>query len=146
LDIRHQTGERDFETVRAAYAESGLHASATPFIADMAAEYRMADLIVCRAGATTIAEVTACGKPCLFIPFPYAVDDHQRRNAEALLKKDACFLLLEKELTSEALAGMIRQLIADPELLRRTGDAARSLARLDAALIIVDEMTKSHTV
>jgi len=143
LDIRHQTGERDFTEVRDAYEQSGLHASATPFIADMAAEYHRADLIICRAGATTIAEVTACGKPCLFIPFPHAVDDHQRRNAEALLKKDACFMLLEKELTETALAGMIRELIVDLALLRRTGEAARSLARLDAARIIVDEMTKS---
>lgn len=142
LEIRHQTGERDFTAVRDAYEQSGLQASASPFIADMAAEYRWADLVICRAGATTIAEVTACGKPCLFIPFPHAVDDHQRRNAEALLKKQACFMLLEKELTGESLAGMIRELIADPELLRRTGNAARSLSRLDAARIIVDEMTK----
>jgi UDP-N-acetylglucosamine--N-acetylmuramyl-(pentapeptide) pyrophosphoryl-undecaprenol N-acetylglucosamine transferase len=108
----------------------------------MAAEYRTADLIICRAGATTIAEVTACGKACLFIPFPHAVDDHQRRNAEALLKKQACLMLLERELTGERLAALIRELISDPETVRKTGEAAFSLARLDAAKIIVDEMMK----
>ena len=109
----------------------------------MAAEYHKADLIICRAGATTIAEVTACGKACLFIPFPHAVDDHQRRNAEALLKKQACFMLLERELSHERLAAMIRELTSDPETLRKTGEAAFSLARLDAAKIIVDEMIKA---
>jgi UDP-N-acetylglucosamine--N-acetylmuramyl-(pentapeptide) pyrophosphoryl-undecaprenol N-acetylglucosamine transferase len=143
LEISHQTGEADCAAVRAAYKDSGIHSNLQSFISDMAAEYKQADLIICRAGATTIAEVTACGKACLFIPFPHAVDDHQRRNAEALLKKQACFMLLERELTGERLAGIIRELINDPETLRHTGEAAFSLARLDAARIIVDEMTKS---
>jgi UDP-N-acetylglucosamine--N-acetylmuramyl-(pentapeptide) pyrophosphoryl-undecaprenol N-acetylglucosamine transferase len=110
----------------------------------MAAEYAAADLIICRAGATTIAEVTACGKACLFIPFPHAVDDHQRRNAEALLKKDACFMMLERELTGITMAESILTLAHDKALVRRTGDFAFSLARLDAAQIIVDEMMKLH--
>lgn len=143
LEICHQTGEKDGPEVRAAYAKSGLHSSVQPFISDMAAQYRAADLIICRAGATTIAEVTACGKPCLFIPFPHAVDDHQRRNAEALLKQQACFMLLERELTGEGMAGMIRELINDPETLQRTAAAAFGLARLDSASIIVNELTKA---
>ena len=140
LAITHQTGEKDCADVTTAYLEAGVEALATPFISDMAAEYARADLIVCRAGATTIAEVTACGKACLFIPFPHAVDDHQRRNAEALLKKDACFMMLERELTGETLADFICRLAADPVLVSRTGEAAFSLARLDAARIIVDKM------
>jgi UDP-N-acetylglucosamine--N-acetylmuramyl-(pentapeptide) pyrophosphoryl-undecaprenol N-acetylglucosamine transferase len=143
LEICHQTGEKDCAEVRAAYGNSGIPSTVQPFISDMAAEYRTADLIICRAGATTIAEVTACGKTCLFIPFPHAVDDHQRRNAEALLKKQACFMLLERELTHERLAAMIRELMNDPETVRITGEAAFSLARLDAAKIIVDEMIKA---
>jgi UDP-N-acetylglucosamine--N-acetylmuramyl-(pentapeptide) pyrophosphoryl-undecaprenol N-acetylglucosamine transferase len=142
LEICHQTGENDFPAVRDAYRESGMTATAHPFIGDMAAEYRTADLIVCRAGATTIAEVTACGKACVFIPFPHAVDDHQRRNAEALLKKQACLMLLERELTGERLAGTIREAMADTASLREMGAAAFGLARLDAARIVVDEMTK----
>jgi UDP-N-acetylglucosamine--N-acetylmuramyl-(pentapeptide) pyrophosphoryl-undecaprenol N-acetylglucosamine transferase len=140
LEICHQTGEKDFATVRSAYQASGIPATVQPFIGDMAAEYQRADLIICRAGATTIAEVTACGKPCLFIPFPHAVDDHQRRNAEALLKKQACYMLLERELSGVRMAAMIKELLNTPEALRKTGEAAFGLARLDAAQIIVDEM------
>jgi UDP-N-acetylglucosamine--N-acetylmuramyl-(pentapeptide) pyrophosphoryl-undecaprenol N-acetylglucosamine transferase len=143
LEICHQTGEIDLSAVQAAYAKIGIAAEVQAFISNMADEYHKADLIICRAGATTIAEVTACGKACLFIPFPHAVDDHQRRNAEALLKKQACFMLLEKELSGESLAGTIRELIGDPALLQQTGEAAFGLARLDAAQIIVDEMIKS---
>jgi UDP-N-acetylglucosamine--N-acetylmuramyl-(pentapeptide) pyrophosphoryl-undecaprenol N-acetylglucosamine transferase len=138
--ITHQTGENDHAEVTAAYRAAGGEATVTPFISNMATEYAKADLIICRAGATTIAEVTACGKTCLFIPFPHAVDDHQRRNAEALLKKDACFMMLEQELTGSSLAQHILTLAEDPNLVRRTGELAFSLARLDAARIIVDEM------
>lgn len=140
LSIVHQTGEKDCAEVTAAYLAAGVEAVVTPFITDMAAEYAKADLIICRAGATTIAEVTACGKACLFIPFPHAVDDHQRRNAEALLKKDACFMMLERELSGETLAESVCTLAGDPDLVFHTGEAAFSLARLDAARVIADEM------
>jgi UDP-N-acetylglucosamine--N-acetylmuramyl-(pentapeptide) pyrophosphoryl-undecaprenol N-acetylglucosamine transferase len=143
IRITHQTGAKDLDTVTEAYRRTGINAQETAFISDMAAEYRKADLIICRAGATTIAEVTACGKACLFIPFPHAVDDHQRRNAEALLKQDACFMMLEHELTGETLAETVRTLAKDPDLVRRTGELAFSMARLDAASIIVDEMMKA---
>jgi UDP-N-acetylglucosamine--N-acetylmuramyl-(pentapeptide) pyrophosphoryl-undecaprenol N-acetylglucosamine transferase len=143
LEICHQTGENDCAETRAAYGNSEISSVIQPFISNMADEYHKADLIICRAGATTIAEVTACGKACLFIPFPHAVDDHQRRNAEALLKKQACFMLLEQELSGERLAGMIRELMNDTELLRQTGESAFCLARLDAAKIIVDQITNT---
>jgi UDP-N-acetylglucosamine--N-acetylmuramyl-(pentapeptide) pyrophosphoryl-undecaprenol N-acetylglucosamine transferase len=142
LQIVHQTGENDCEAVTAGYRTAGVEACVTPFISDMASAYERADLIICRAGATTIAEVTACGKTCLFIPFPHAVDDHQRKNAEALLKKDACFMMLEQELSGESLADTILRLSADIETVQHTGKLAFSLARLDAAGIIVDEMIK----
>ena len=144
LEICHQTGERDCSVVRDAYNGNTIPATVHPFITDMASEYRKADLIICRAGATTIAEATACGKACLFIPFPHAVDDHQRRNAEALLKKQACFMLLEHELTGEHLADVIRDVMNDPELLKETGKQAFGVARLDAAQIIVDKMVKAQ--
>lgn len=140
--VLHQTGDKDLAEVRAAYEQAGIRATVLPFIDDMAAAYRRADLLVCRAGATTLAEVTACGKACLFIPFPHAVDDHQRRNAEAMLKKDAGFMLLERELSGERLAGLVRELASDPERLAAVGSNARSLARPDAAKMIVDEMLK----
>lgn len=140
LAITHQTGEKDFGEVSSAYSKAGIEANVSAFISDMAAEYAKADLIICRGGATTIAETTACGKACLFIPFPHAVDDHQRKNAEALLKKDACFMMLERELSGTTLSDFIQTLAKDPALVRKTGDLAFSLARLDAAKIIVDEM------
>lgn len=140
LVITHQTGEKDRDEVAAAYAAAGLTAAVHPFIDDMAAAYRAADLVICRAGATTIAEVTACGKPCLFIPYPHAVDDHQRRNAEALLKKGAGEMLLERELTPAQLAATIGNFLANPEQLARIGESARGLGRLDAGRVIVDRM------
>ena len=142
LTITHQTGDKDQAAVAQAYREAGLEAEVVTFIDDMAAAYHRADLVVCRAGATTIAEVTACGKPCLFIPFPFAVDDHQRRNAEALLKKGACQMLLELELSGESMAAAVDGLLREPERLAEMGRQARSLARLDAAKVIVDEMLK----
>lgn len=140
LAIKHQTGENDVEAVTAAYGKEGLKAEVQPFIHDMAEAYRWADLVICRAGATTIAEVTACGKACIFIPFPYATDDHQRRNAEALVAKGAGFMLLNRDLSGERLANMIRELMGDRERLKIAGMCARQLARPDAARIIVDEM------
>jgi len=142
LVITHQTGENDLAEVREGYGREGFRAEAIPFIDNMAAAYHVADLIVCRAGATTVAEVTACGKPCIFIPYPYAVDDHQRRNAEALLKKGAGFMLLDRELSGESLARMIMDLIDTPERIAEAGRNAGNLARLDAARVIVDEIIR----
>ena len=140
LSIVHQTGAKDLEEVKAAYGENGVNADVRAFIDDMASAYQKADLIICRAGATTIAELTACGKAALFIPFPHAVDDHQRRNAEALVSNGAGVMLLEKELSGATLAKKIKDMFADPESLRRIGELAFSMARLNAARIIVDEM------
>jgi UDP-N-acetylglucosamine--N-acetylmuramyl-(pentapeptide) pyrophosphoryl-undecaprenol N-acetylglucosamine transferase len=142
LVITHQTGKDDFLLVKTAYQEVGFAAEVRPFIDNMAAEYRKADLIICRAGATTIAEVTALGKACLFVPFPHATDDHQRLNAEALLKKGACEMLLEHEINGVKLATTITRLMDNPTDLHRIGENAAGLARLDAARIIVDEMLK----
>jgi UDP-N-acetylglucosamine--N-acetylmuramyl-(pentapeptide) pyrophosphoryl-undecaprenol N-acetylglucosamine transferase len=143
LAITHQTGENDLTEVGAAYRREEFAGEILPFIDDMAAAYHSADLVICRAGATTIAEITACGKGCIFIPYPHAVDDHQRRNAEALLKVGAGFMLLEQELSGERLATEIKGLMADREQLAVVGRAARNMARLDAAKIIVDRILGS---
>lgn len=140
LSVTHQTGEKDYDEVCRAYQTAGVAADVRPFIDDMASQYRRADLIVCRAGATTIAEVTALGKACLFIPFPHATDDHQRKNAEALLKKGACEMLLEREMSGNGLATAITRLMDDPRELQRIGDNAAGLGRRDAAQVIVDQM------
>lgn len=140
LSVIHQTGEKDLEEVKVGYRRNCIKAEVLPFIHDMADAYHKADLVICRAGATTIAEVTACGKACIFIPFPYATDDHQRRNAEALVAKGAGFMLLNSDLSGESLANMIQELMKNRERLRLAGMCARQLARPDAAEIIVDEM------
>jgi len=142
ITIVHQTGENDFSDVKQAYQNFGVKADVRPFIDDMAREYRRADLIICRAGATTIAEITAIGKACLFIPFPHATDDHQRKNAEALLKKGACAMLPEREMSPERLANVIAGLVDDHAALARMAENAASLAKIDAAQVIVDEMLK----
>ena len=128
--------------VREAYQRENFGARAVAFIDNMAGAYRSADLVLCRAGATTVAEVTACGKACIFIPYPYAVDDHQRRNAEALLKKNAGFMLLDRELTGESLGRLITDLIDNPARIEEAGRNAKNLARLDAAQVIVTEMVR----
>lgn len=140
LFITHQTGEKDHGDVKSAYGSAGFSAEVTPFIDNMAAAYAAADFIICRAGATTLAEVAVSGKACIFIPYPYAADDHQRRNAEALLKEDAGLMILERELTGESLAGQIVRLMQEPELVEKTAANIRKFGQLDAAQVIVDEM------
>ena len=140
LRVTHQTGERDVELVRAGYRKAGLAADVAPFFDDMARRIRQADLIVCRAGATTVAEVTASGKPAIFVPLPTATDDHQRKNAEALAAAGAADLLLEPAMTGRTLAERIVGLAADPDRRRRMAAAARALAKPDAARVIVDRV------
>jgi UDP-N-acetylglucosamine--N-acetylmuramyl-(pentapeptide) pyrophosphoryl-undecaprenol N-acetylglucosamine transferase len=140
LRITHQTGEKDLERVREGYRAAGFQAEVTGFIDNMSQAYGRADLVICRAGATTIAEVTACGKGCIFIPFPFAADDHQRKNAESLLKRDAGLMILEEDLTGERLAAEILLLMEDPERLARMERNALDLAQLDAAQAIVAAM------
>ncbi len=140
LDLRiiHQTGPRDVELVRAAYEKAGLVAEVEPFYDGMGRNIRRADLIVCRAGASTLAEITAAGKAAILVPLPTATDDHQRRNAEALAAAGAAEVLLQSNMTGPALARRILTLIADPGARSRMAAAARTLARPDAARVIVD--------
>ena len=143
LVVTHQTGESDLAEVREAYQREGFDAQVVPFIDNMAEAYARADLVVCRAGATTIAEVTACGKACIFVPYPYAADDHQRKNAEALTTRGAGFMILDRELSGERLAGVLGDLIRSPEKITAAGRNAAKLARPEAARMIVDEMLQA---
>ena len=138
LRIVHQTGERDVAMVRTAYRQAGLQASVEPFLYDMGRQLGQADVVVCRAGATTLAEITAAGKAAVLIPLPTATDDHQRKNAEALSVAGAAELLLQQDLTGPVLAARVLALAGDRERRRRMSAAARSLARPDAAKVIVD--------
>ena len=138
LRVTHQTGERDVEMVRAAYARARLAAEVQPFLHDMGRQLGLADLVVCRAGATTLAEIAAAGKAAILIPLPTATDDHQRKNAEALMEGGAADLLLQRDLTGAALAERILTLAGDSARRERMAAAARALARPDAARVIVD--------
>ena len=138
LRITHQTGERDVEMVRAAYRRAGVSAEVEPFLYDMGRRLRQADVIVCRAGATTLAEITAAGKAAILIPLPTATDDHQRRNAEALAATGAAEVLPQSEATGGVLAERVLALVGDRDARVRMARAARALARPDAAKVIVD--------
>ena len=140
LRIKHQTGPADFEKVKAAYAAAGWneHAEVCSYIDNMMNDFAAADLVICRAGATTTAELIAAGKASIMIPFPYAADDHQRKNAEALQAAGAARMIVQQELSGERLLDEIRALVQDPSELDRMEKASRGLARGDAAVAAVD--------
>jgi UDP-N-acetylglucosamine--N-acetylmuramyl-(pentapeptide) pyrophosphoryl-undecaprenol N-acetylglucosamine transferase len=138
LRFTHQTGERDVEMVRAGYRAAGIQADVEPFFYDMGRQFGHADVIVCRAGATTLAEVAAAGRSAILIPLPTATDDHQRKNAEALAAAGAADVLLQKDATGLTLAHRILALANDEVARIRMAKAARELARPDAARVIVD--------
>src|SRR5581483_8080351 len=133
LLIIHQVGERDSQEAQAAYLQAGVAAEVYPFIENMPEAFARADLLVCRSGASTVAEVTAAGKPAVFIPFPRAADDHQTRNAEALARAGAALLIPEGELSSERLVKTVGELLRDRNRLELMGRAAAKLAHPDAA-------------
>jgi UDP-N-acetylglucosamine--N-acetylmuramyl-(pentapeptide) pyrophosphoryl-undecaprenol N-acetylglucosamine transferase len=138
LVVTHQTGDRDVEMVREAYRRAGLNARVEPFLYAMALEMSGADVVVCRAGATTVAEVAAARKPTIVVPLPTATDDHQRRNADVMARAGASEVIEERDLTGARLADRIIALARSPEVRRRMAQAAGRLARPDAARLIVD--------
>jgi len=147
LRIIHQTGQDDLNYVTDAYRTYGIEAEVLPFIRDMAAAYRDADLVVCRAGATSIAEVTVMGKAAILVPFPFAVDDHQKKNALELVKAGAAMMVEERELTSTDLAETIKKLYYEREVLRDMEMKAARLGNVRAAADIVDnclDLSGSH--
>jgi UDP-N-acetylglucosamine--N-acetylmuramyl-(pentapeptide) pyrophosphoryl-undecaprenol N-acetylglucosamine transferase len=134
----HQTGETDLDMVAAAYRERGFAAEVSPFISDMAAAYRQADLLLCRAGATSISEITAGGKAAVLIPFPFAVKDHQTQNAEVLAHAGAAELIPEKGLDGRKLAAVIEGLLLHPERIKQMESASAALGKIRAAADIAD--------
>lgn len=138
LSFVHQTGEKDYEIVRAAYEQAGVRAEVKPFIERMVDEFARADLVICRAGATTVAELAAAGRPAIFIPFPFAADDHQRKNAEAVERAGGGRVIPQSELTPERLTEELLKLMREPGELARMGAAGRRLGKRDAAASVVD--------
>jgi len=139
IRIIHQTGERDFAPIKAQYGLLPYEARVVPFIERMDEAYAQADLVLCRAGASTVAELTLFGKAAILVPYPYAAYDHQGWNARALKEQGAAEVIRDEELNGERLAGLIRTLYLDRSRLDAMGQAARRLARPDAAHRIVGE-------
>jgi UDP-N-acetylglucosamine--N-acetylmuramyl-(pentapeptide) pyrophosphoryl-undecaprenol N-acetylglucosamine transferase len=137
--VTHQAGALDFAAIKEAYASLPFDAEVTPFIDAMDEAYATADLVICRAGATTVAELTAFGKAAILVPYPYAIYDHQRGNAQALQDRGAAEMILDQELTGKLLADKIRGYLADRGRIMRLAEAARAVGRPDAAARIVDE-------
>jgi UDP-N-acetylglucosamine--N-acetylmuramyl-(pentapeptide) pyrophosphoryl-undecaprenol N-acetylglucosamine transferase len=147
LQLTHQTGEADFAKVSARYAESVWRERATvrKYIDNMVEAFAEVDLVICRAGATTTAELIAAGKASVMIPFPLAADDHQRKNAEALDAAGAGKMILQQDLSAERLAEEITTLVREPEKITTMEQAARKLARGDAAAAVVEMIERLVT-
>jgi UDP-N-acetylglucosamine--N-acetylmuramyl-(pentapeptide) pyrophosphoryl-undecaprenol N-acetylglucosamine transferase len=138
LQFLHATGPRDVARVRAAYGAHGYRAVVEPFFWEMALPYAAADLCLCRSGASTVAELCALGKAAILVPFPFAVNDHQRRNAEILVAAGAARMLLDRDLSGVAVAALVRCHLVDRRGLQEMGERARRLARPDAADHLAD--------
>jgi UDP-N-acetylglucosamine--N-acetylmuramyl-(pentapeptide) pyrophosphoryl-undecaprenol N-acetylglucosamine transferase len=146
LSIVHQTGERDYFAVRTAYARREINAEVVPFLTNMAGRFAWADVMVCRAGAITAAEVAAAGRAAIFIPFGAAADSHQLRNAQEMQRAGAGRLINENELNAERLTNEIFTLIGQPEQIEKQSSAARSLARPHATQDIVNLIEEAANV
>src|SRR5438046_4907177 len=133
LRVIHQTGEREYNEVQAAYAQVGIPAEISKFIDDMPGFFARADLILCRSGASTVAEIAAAGKPAVFVPFPLAADDHQRRNAEAMEGAGAAVVIEETRLDEVWLVDTICALLEDPGRLAKMSEAALAMSHHEAA-------------
>ena len=146
LAVTHQTGETMFDEVRGAYEAAGWEADVRPYISNMAEAFDKADLIMSRAGATTCAELVAAGRAAILIPLPTAADDHQRKNAEALANAGAARMILQSDLSPDAISAELKKTIDDPSGIAAMSAAARKLARPDAAEAVyglIDELRRT---
>jgi len=142
VDVFHQTGPADAPAMRAAWVQLGLPARVEPFIEDMGAAYAAADVVVSRAGAMSCAELTALGLPSILIPYPFAADDHQRANAEVLVRAGAAAMIPDRELTPKRLADAIAGLVTDAARRTQMAANARALGRPEAAARVAMECEK----
>jgi len=140
LAITHQTGERDLDLVRAAYERAGLAARVEAFIFQIDGEMKAADVVICRAGATTLAELAASATPAILVPLPTAADDHQRKNAEVVAATGGAIVIDQQQLSGESLAAVLKAVMTDRDRLARMSAAVRTLARPDAAARIADRV------
>ncbi len=140
--VIHQTGENDYSRVKADYEKKRIKGELSPFIHDMATAYHQSDLVVGRAGATTIFELTALGKPSILVPYPFASNNHQETNARSLMTKGGAEMILQKELNGEGLAKVVEKYMDDRAGLEKMAKCAEKAAMKNAAKDIVDHMLK----
>jgi len=133
LFVRHQTGAADLEWVRGSYQEADVPSEVLPYLDDMPSAFGAADLLLCRSGASTVAEICAAGRAAVLVPYPHATGQHQLRNAEALAERGAAELVLDRELTGQVVVSLVARFLGEHDELRRMGDAARALGRPGAA-------------
>ncbi len=138
IQFLHQTGEKDYEKVRAAYDKLGFKSVVLSYIYEMAEAYKIADIVISRAGASTLSEITALGKPAILIPYPYAASNHQEKNARKLQEIGAAKMILERDLSAEGLAKTIRELYSNERLRREMQKIASAFGKIDAAAKVVD--------
>lgn len=137
-EVFHQAGKNHDEITTERYRAAGVEAQVAPFIKDMAQAYGWADLVVCRAGALTISELAAAGLPSLLVPLPHAIDDHQSRNAEYLAREGAAFVMPQRTTGAAEMAARLKEVLMQPEQLKRMATTARQLAKPDATNTVVD--------
>jgi UDP-N-acetylglucosamine--N-acetylmuramyl-(pentapeptide) pyrophosphoryl-undecaprenol N-acetylglucosamine transferase len=133
IRILHQTGISEYETLRKEFESSGVEGEVVPFLSDMAAAFERADLVLARSGAGSVGEIAAAGMPSILVPFPFAADDHQRRNAEVLARASAAKMVLDRELNGRRLFDEVEAIRSNPEQLAEMSDRARGLAHRGAA-------------
>ncbi len=142
IRVLHQTGQGAVDEVKSAYDKAGIDADVREFIDDMGPTYQWADLVVCRSGASSLAEITALGKPAIVVPYPYAIGDHQMRNAQVLESEGAVRIILDQELKNGALVKEIRTVLDRPDMLSEMARKSRTFGRPDAARTIAGELFK----
>ncbi len=130
--VRHQSGSLTIDAAREAYERASIDVELVPYIEDMADAYAWADLVVCRAGALTVAELSAAGLPAIFVPYPAAVDDHQTANAKPMADAGAAAIMAERDLNDESLAGLLQNWLSSRDELKARASIARALAKPDA--------------
>lgn len=140
IQVIHQTGEKDYPFVAGEYPGEDLPVALSPFIQDMGEAYHQADLVICRAGATTVSELAALGKPSILIPYPFAANNHQEKNADVLVRAGGAVKILEEDLHGEDLATRIMEYLEDRSLLAEMSRRAATVGRRDAVHRIVDQL------
>ena len=138
IHVIHQTGKASFEGIRKQYEQAAPFYEVTPFIYDVEDFYNRCDLLICRSGAITLAEITALGKPAILVPLPTAAHNHQEQNARRLMNAGGARMILQKDLTAESLFGVINELFESPEKLKQMSDASRAMGQPNATNNVVD--------